>query len=255
MRKLLLVLVGVVVFGGGEQLSAEVIFSDTTFASADWLAESGPTWLLFGQRPSNQGTSFTAMQEATGGSGGGAYRFMTHSLPPNSSMAVAHINLLATYDPQGQGAVSEVAYREDNIVFEPPFPGAAAGVAVLLRQAGQDYVAGWSSYSNTTWQSWEIAGLTETDFVNRSGGHPDFSASAAPIDLGYLRWNGTTAGYDRQHGIDNWEVTITPIPEPSTLVLLGVGAAGLAGYACRKTRCRGRSGVPVLRRFWRRCRR
>ena len=75
MRKLLLVLVGVVVFGGGEQLSAEVIFSDTTFASADWLAESGPTWLLFGQRPSNQGTSFTAMQEATGGSGGGAYRF------------------------------------------------------------------------------------------------------------------------------------------------------------------------------------
>jgi len=51
--------------------------------------------------------------------------------------------------------------------------------------------------------------------------------------------------------IDN--VRVSAIPEPSSLIIWGVGATCLAGYACRKTRCRVR--VPMLKRLWRRSRR
>jgi len=64
---------------------------------------------------------------------------------------------------------------------------------------------------------------------------------------------GLNAVYISVRGSDGGVAVL--VPEPSTVALLGIGAAGLAGYACRKTRCRGRGGVPVLLKFLRRCRR
>jgi hypothetical protein len=192
---------------------AEVAFVDTTFAPAGWFVESVPGWP--GQWQSNEGTSFTASQALTGGSGG-AYRFMTHYVPAGRSIAVAYINLSATYNPAVHGAISEIDYREDFIEINPPFVGAEIGVGFLLRQDGEYFSAGYAALGQTTWTPYEITGLTAADFLSSSGAHPNFSASAAPIHLGYLRSNSATPGYPpflTEHGIDNWIVTVTPVAE------------------------------------------
>ena len=141
---------------------------------------------------------------------------MTHSVPAGRSIALACINLSATYDPAVHGAISEIDYREDFIEINPPFTGAEIGVGFLLRQDAEYFVACQGALGYTTWTPCEVTGLTAADFLSRSGAHPDFSASAAPIHLGYFRTNSATPGYPpfiTEHGIDNWIVTITPIAE------------------------------------------
>ena len=73
--------------------------------------------------------------------------------------------------------------------------------------------------------------------------HPDFSASGAPIQVGYFRANGTGpggGGYTLAAGIDNWHITIVGaapivvVPVPTlgnleiALLALAIGLLGLS---------------------------
>jgi len=84
--------------------------------------------------------------------------------------------------------------------------------------------------NNFAWDTLTMTGLTAAHFRTWSNvnAHPDFSASGAPILLGFATGNdngGSTLS--RAAGFDNWSMTVTQVPEPSTAVLLGIVGLGL----------------------------
>jgi hypothetical protein len=59
----------------------------------------------------------------------------------------------------------------------------------------------------------------------------------APGQTLVLRWAMSEgSGQDNGMGIDNFEFTAVPVPEPSTLVLGAMGLVGLVGYRIRRQR-------------------
>lgn len=69
------------------------------------------------------------------------------------------------------------------------------------------------TFAGTAWSIAQAAGLTAADFHPAPGftgatpARPDFTASGAPLEFGYVR--GTSARFPvlHAHGIDNWRVT------------------------------------------------
>ncbi len=225
------------VFALGVSISASnafatVIISDSTFNDSDWTATVAA---------STGGSSQTALQNASGGNPG-AYRFMTHTLPGHSSIAVVHFFQPETYTPSTQGAITSLDYSEDRIQFNPPFNGAAIGATPLLEQGGVFFFGPDITYTSTAWTTLSLTGLTAANFSSGSN-HPDFSASGTTIMFGYLRSNTNIADQQiiTQHGIDNWSFTIhnavQSVPDSGgmPLPLLGLLAISIFGYLSRKT--------------------
>ena len=59
------------------------------------------------------------------------------------------------------------------------------------------------------------------------------SLSASNIDK--IVWSGSGTGF-HPYGVDNiqFDNTTSAVPEPSSLTLLGIGVAGIAGYGWRR---------------------
>ena len=127
-----------------------------------------------------------------------------------TQITVLHVFTGGGWDPSTDGALASVDYSEDQIEFEPPFEGAAIGALFVIVQDGTTYntsINENNAYSNTSWQTTSVDGLTPADFSPAPG--PDFSAGGAPMTFGYLRSN-TNRGTEitTQHGIDNWTVEL-----------------------------------------------
>ena len=55
-----------------------------------------------------------------------------------------------------------------------------------------------------------------------------------PLEV-YMGFTGATGGLSNRQYVDNVTITGTPaIPEPSTMLLFGIGIAGLIGVRFRK---------------------
>jgi hypothetical protein len=110
-------------------------------------------------------------------------------------------------------------------------PDPFMGLAVF--QSGTFYQSALVDSVNTTWLNLSGSALTANDFskVTGPGGtHPDFSATAAPLEFGYIDGSGIGPGsVTITNGVDNFSVTISNVPEPGTWTI-GVLAAGLLAF-------------------------
>ena len=107
----------------------------------------------------------------------------------------------------GDGQGSAPAIQQDGKLF---LPGSILFNQVLVNQ--------------NVWTTESLLSLAEQDFrtLIDLDDHPDFSANGSSIKFGFVRQNsGTGPGYSIDAGIDNWSITVTTVPIPAAVWLLG----------------------------------
>jgi hypothetical protein len=188
-----------------------LVLQDGEFQAADWLATPFPI-------PNAPAPAHTEERVATGGNPG-AFRKMVFQIPPQSLAArVFYTSLVATYDPQRQGAIYVIDYSEDGISLQDN-TSTTTDSAMLLEQGGRRYVANLRSSSDYLPTSWSAvasqSSLRAMDFNLIDGPEcltgescPDFSALGLPMRFGYWRISFGVQGDSIAHGIDNWKVTV-----------------------------------------------
>ena len=191
-------------------------FSDGDFAPTDWEI------VVFSFRSTGgafPGGAVTATQEP-GGYPGTLRRIndsiiAAPSASEYSSTWGAHLRAGAVWDPMTQGPIGTLDYEEDARLFSPAGDGQLTGLAV--RQGGIVYVREAGLTPETAWTHKSRSGITADDLYAITdaglafGQHPDFSASGAPIQFGFLRANSNGNGggsYTLSGAIDNWLVRV-----------------------------------------------
>ena len=169
----------------------------------------------------------------------GAYRETIHDWQvkvDGIQIRFAHLFTPISYDLSAQGANNSIAFEMDAKVDSAPQVN-SIGFRFLVEQDGIFYEANNNGLVlvDTLWNDINSV-LTATDFVAIGGtNNPDFSIAGSPIRFGYVTRNGgSNTGQTLQSvgGVDNWSVTIVPIP--ATVWLFGSGLLGLIGVARHK---------------------
>lgn len=216
------------------------VYFDGVFNNSDW------TMTTF-NNATGVGSTAQALQIPAGGNPN-EYRNIRHQLlvqtPGNGMIFTFHLNNTAFYTPSSQGAISYIDYSEDDINFLNQLGnGQGSGLAIyqnstFYRQQTPLFVMPYVPYS--IWTNNAAPGLVASDFVEVTPAglivptsNPDFSATGSVMQLGFHRGNSGNGPYDTNTGIDNWNVNVVPVPEPSTLALLALGLVGLLGCAWR----------------------
>lgn len=187
--------------------AAPVTFLDGTFNDTDWSAS-----VIFENGPP---VSFTAQQVSTAGNPD-EYRRLQHSYGGPGNIITAHLRDGALYDPGSQGAILNVVFSFDLILFDGGASNAVAYGGTIF-QNNAHYNGGYEitplSNDLNRWQSDYNLTLLASDFSLISGTgstNPDFSSGGSPIQFGYFAGNGTGLNFptSTESGIDNWSAVI-----------------------------------------------
>lgn len=182
--------------------AADVAFTDSVFAVADWEVASA----------SVGAGSHEVMQSPSIGHPAPS-RWMSHDVAASpggaESVEVVHRFLGGSFDPTGSGAVGSIDATWEHALLQADGVSSVAERFVVF-QGGVAYRSAATSFSGATWQSASWSGLTAAALDDGSGGHPDFSATAAPLSFGYLRRTvgDSTAAGTAVHALDNFAVTV-----------------------------------------------
>ncbi len=212
----------------------------TTFTDSS----PGTSWISTKVTDTTAGSAatFSIVNQGSGGNTG-AYRQVTHTFG-FGGLGVAHLPDTTTttaqqfcWYPISQGEVLTIDYCYD-LVHTTGNGSSAVAYTMMIQQGGNYYRPAQDAIFNTTWTSYSRFGLTANDFSRVQPNsllldttqHPDFSAGAPTLILGYWSGNSHTsfgATATTISGMDNFRINLHhAVPEPSA-ALLGVGAAGL----------------------------
>lgn len=219
------------VFAVAGAAQAAPVFFDGIFNNSDWTLNTVTN-------ANGAGSFVNAFQMPVGGNPN-QYRIVRNLLNIggiNATVVGVHMNVVYSYNPGSQGAISSINYSEDSINFlNQGGNGQGGGLAIV--QGGITYiqrnpvlVMPYSGFS--TWTANPAPGLVASDLWELTpggglipGNNPDFSASGGVMQFGF--WRGNSSGtlssgtFNSEAGIDNWRVEIIPAP----------GAAGVLAVA------------------------
>jgi hypothetical protein len=198
---------------------ADITFSDTEFATANWGFET-----ITG------GTGGTATPSQVSGGNPGFARQVITSV--NASGGIVYglsrfgTSTATRYDPAVSGAIGTVDFSIDaKWISGDGLFGQSIGIGA--KQGSVAYYAALDVTGVTgLWGTHASLGLTAADFVAMTAGGPiDFSATGAPVRFGFVVANSApgpasvnTAAYD------NFQVVVHSVPAPAS-----VGMAGMVG--------------------------
>lgn len=217
---------------------AQIVYSDGDFGGGNWSFETSTAL----------GASASASRISSGGNPG-AYLQISLSMAAGDGYSVLWgFNSSAVYNP-ASSAIESVGYREDLMQGGSP---QAAGTA-LLQNGLRYYRYAWSTDASVWTTRIATPDLGASGYFlddSQNNGinplNPNFSILGAPITFGFFRNISGTAltDFSTTSRLDNWTTTVTPVPEPSTLLL--VVSAAIALIANRRINLRRRL-IRVLR--------
>ena len=187
--------------------------SDTEFNDNDWETEVQ----TFGAGGTGNAGHLTYLGQV-----GGSYRQVTIAVNSADSSSAAQVAVFsiyiksgAVYFPSSSGPIFSVDYSESSILLSGGGNGQYSAPAI--RQNGKYYtlVPGGKAFAtpDATWTAHALTGLTQSDFrtLASASDHPDFSASATRIEVGFMRLVSVSPGNPGVKvvgGIDNWQLTL-----------------------------------------------
>lgn len=128
------------------------------------------------------------------------------------------INQSTTYTPSVSGGIASLSFSLDYRTTDP-FSGIFFDVSDLSGGSSAGFTYGLEP--DGQWRTLTVTGLTQADFGGR-----DLSGSN-PLSFGFGALSSFDATFDPTGfamDVDNFTVTVNPIPEPGPALLVGLGA-------------------------------
>ena len=217
--------------------NASIVFSDSSFNPGDYATTNVYT----------SDSRMTVVYSQCAACGNPAQALdITVGLPytGNGTAAFGFINNGWNYDPGVQGAIASIdALIDKNLLFNADdlngYPGPFGNTfRPLIRQGGLSYFATIAgpllpAPGATGYNAISQAGLVATDFAlfdfstgTFGVGNPDFAGGVLSFGLGQISTVGsgftfTNTVIEAQY--DNLRIAIQSVPEPSSLLLAGIG--------------------------------
>ena len=227
-----------VILCGAFPAHADTVFTDSTF---NVTANYSTTTFT------STGATAAASQCLTCGNPGTALEIDMSFPTGNSSADLGVVNNTFSYDPLTQGAITSISASVDKDLTLNSSSGGGDTFHPMIEQDGNYYIAaiagvGLSGPGTTGYETLSETGLVAADFTQyffttgtAGTANPNFDGD--PMLFGLAQISGSNGSALLTADYDNLSLDLAApptAPEPSSLLFLGVGLAGLLFISCRK---------------------